>query len=346
MNLTIKQPTSSTDAPASGCGSYSWHGTTYTTSGTKTWTGTNAAGCDSVVSIVVTINPIANTAITRSACISYTWSANSQTYSTGGTYTNANGCSTDTLHLTINQPTSSSPSQSACTSYAWHGTTYTTSGTKTWTGTNAAGCDSVVTLNLTINQATSSTDAPASECGSYSWHGTTYTTSGIKTWTGTNAIGCDSVVTINITIKQPSSSTTLISNCGSYTWPIDGQTYSTSGTYSKPLGANSIGCDSVAYLVLSCPNSNNPIIYPNPTTNGKVTINWGNANIKIGTKVQLVVYDRIGKVVSKIPLTTSSTVEENIDLKINGYSNGLYVVSIEVMYTKYKYSTKIIKQTK
>ena len=57
-------------------------------------------------------------------------------------------------------------------------------------------------------------------------------------------------------------------------------------------------------------------------------------------------YDRIGKVVSKIPLTVFSTVEENIDLKINGYSNGLYVVSIEVMYTKYKYSTKIIKQTK
>jgi hypothetical protein len=49
-------------------------------------------------------------------------------------------------------PTSSTETASACGSYLWHGTTYTSSNnTATWTGTNAGGCDSVVTLNLTIN---------------------------------------------------------------------------------------------------------------------------------------------------------------------------------------------------
>ena len=383
LNLTIKQPTSSTDAPASGCGSYSWHGTTYTTSGTKTWTGTNAAGCDSVVSIIITINPIANTAITRSACVSYTWTANSQTYSTGGTYTNANGCSTDTLHLTINQPSSSSSSYSACTSYAWHGTTYTTSGAKTWTGQNAAGCDSVVTLNLTINQPTSSTDAPASECSSYSWHGTTFTTSGTKTWTGTNAAGCDSVVTIAITIKQPTSSTeTPFIACGSYLW--HGTTYNTSGMKTW-TGTNAAGCDSTVTLNLtvnenkdsiytisspgsytwsvngiiystsgtysdnSCGNKtlkltiiSDVVVYPNPTNDGKVTINWANANITLGTRVSVTVYDRVGRVVSKLPNFLASS--EVVDLLIKSYSNGLYFIKIQTAVGESAtYSTKIIK---
>jgi hypothetical protein len=54
--------------------------------------------------------------------------------------------------LTINQPSYSTETIVACgLSYLWHGFNYFTSNnTATWTGTNAAGCDSVVTLNLTI----------------------------------------------------------------------------------------------------------------------------------------------------------------------------------------------------
>jgi hypothetical protein len=49
-------------------------------------------------------------------------------------------------------PTSYTETISACNSYTWHSTSYTASNnTATWTGTNAGGCDSVVTLNLTIN---------------------------------------------------------------------------------------------------------------------------------------------------------------------------------------------------
>jgi len=86
------------------------------------------------------------------------------------------------------------------------------------------------------------------------------------------------------------------------------------------------------------------IIYPNPTKSGIVTINWANANIKVGTKVQVIVYDRIGRVVSRKTETVSSSVEKDFDLKLKGYSNGLYIVTLEVLYTKYKYSEKIIKQ--
>ena len=47
-------PTSSTSI-VSTCGSYSWNGQTYTNSGTYTWTGTNAAGCDSIATLNLTI---------------------------------------------------------------------------------------------------------------------------------------------------------------------------------------------------------------------------------------------------------------------------------------------------
>ncbi len=49
----------------------------------------------------------------------------------------------------------SSESQTACGNLVWNGTNYTTSGTYTYTTTNVSGCDSVVTLTLTINTSPS-----------------------------------------------------------------------------------------------------------------------------------------------------------------------------------------------
>ncbi len=54
-------------------------------------------------------------------------------------------------------PTSSSVTVSNCISYTWHGTVYKTSGNYTYTTINAAGCDSVVTLRLTIFATITST---------------------------------------------------------------------------------------------------------------------------------------------------------------------------------------------
>lgn len=51
----------------------------------------------------------------------------------------------------ICSPTSKSLTQTACASYTLNSTTYTNSGVYTQTLTNQAGCDSVITLNLTIN---------------------------------------------------------------------------------------------------------------------------------------------------------------------------------------------------
>jgi hypothetical protein len=69
--------------------------------------------------------------------------------------TNGAGCSkSDSITVTVNSPTSSSVTASACDSYTWiqNGMTYNTSGMYNDTIPNAVGCDSVITLDLTIDE--------------------------------------------------------------------------------------------------------------------------------------------------------------------------------------------------
>ena len=149
--------------------------------------------------------------------------------------------------------TSSTISTSTCGSYtAPDGQIYTQSGSYSATIPNALGCDSVITINLTLTQPTSSTISPAS-CLTYTApDGQVYTQSGNYTATIPNASGCDSTITINLTIHQNSSSTIAPSACGNYISP-DGQTYTQSGTYSATI-PNAFGCDSVITINLTIQN--------------------------------------------------------------------------------------------
>tara|TARA_B100001287_G_scaffold14280_1_gene10762 strand:+ start:719 stop:2389 length:1671 start_codon:yes stop_codon:yes gene_type:complete len=93
----------------------------------------------------------------QSACESYTWIDGNTYTSNDNTAThilpNAAGCdSVITLDLTINYPNTGTDVQTACDSYTWiDGNTYTQSNNSaTWVTTNAAGCDSIVTIDLII----------------------------------------------------------------------------------------------------------------------------------------------------------------------------------------------------
>jgi hypothetical protein len=62
------------------------------------------------------------------------------------------GCqSSDTVTVFVNEPSSSTLTQTALDSYTLNGQTYTQSGTYTQTVPAANGCDSTITLNLTLN---------------------------------------------------------------------------------------------------------------------------------------------------------------------------------------------------
>ena len=116
---------------------------------------------------------------------------------------------------------------------------------------NAAGCTHTYTLNLTINLSTTSTET-VTACNSYTWpvNGVTYTTSGTKTATSTNAAGCTHTSTLNLTINLSTSNTTTASACSSYTWSVNGTTYTTSGT-RVVTSTNAAGCSHTETLVLT-----------------------------------------------------------------------------------------------
>jgi hypothetical protein len=258
LNLTINNSSSFTDVHTA-CDLFTWiDGITYTSStNNPTFTLTNAAGCDSVITLNLTINYSNTGTDVQVACDSFTWidgvtytsSTNTPTF----TITNAAGCdSTVTLNLTINNSSTGTDVQIACNSFTWiDGITYTSSTTTpTFTLTNAAGCDSIVTLNLTINDNIADV-TDVSECSSYTWNGQTYTQSGTYTYTGTGA--CSVTDTLNLTILN-NSGVDVQTACETFTW-IDGNTYTTSTNTPTFTLTNAAGCDSLVTLNLTINNS-------------------------------------------------------------------------------------------
>ena len=90
-----------------------------------------------------------------------------------------------------------------CDSFDWYEHVgLTTSGNYTHTFTTATGCDSVVTLHLTVNYSAVG-DTSATACNSFDWYEHVgLTTSGNYTHTFTTTTGCDSVVTLHLTVNS------------------------------------------------------------------------------------------------------------------------------------------------
>ena len=143
-------------------------------------------------------------------CFGETYDWNGQTYSTAGEYTYttvaANGAdSIVTLNLTIYPKVPVTKDTAAICygeTYPWQGQEYTASGEYSVTLKNVNGCDSVVTLALTVYPQTEATtetvEVPFGTA--YDWHGTTYTESGEYTTTLQDENGCDYEATLVLTI--------------------------------------------------------------------------------------------------------------------------------------------------
>ena len=252
-------PTSSVDVQTA-CNSYTWiNGITYTNSNnTATQTLTNAAGCDSIITLDLTITSSLNGTAFHNACDSFTWidgitytnSNNSATFLTSS----VNGCdSLITLNLTINNSFNSQDTISACDQYQWNNNTYTSSGYYIDTLSSMNGCDSISSILLSINNSYSDT-LNSTACDFLLWEGITYTSSGIYTKILSTSQGCDSVVALNLTINNSYSDSLVLIECDSYNW--NNQLLNSSGIYVDSNLSVS-GCDSLRYLDLTIKNSSN-----------------------------------------------------------------------------------------
>ncbi|TSJ46272.1 T9SS type A sorting domain-containing protein [Fluviicola chungangensis] len=244
---------STSSITASACNNYTLNGQNYTSSGIYTQTLINSQGCDSIITLNLSIQHT-NDTLFVSTCDVYNWYG--QAYSTSGFYshqfTNMYGCdSIITLSLIVSNPSSSTINTVECNSYLFNGNQYFFSGQYLDTISNSAGCDSIITLNLTILNSTSSSQSQT-YCGPFTWsvNNQTYMASGQYIDTIPNAVGCDSIITLDLTILNSSSNTETQTACGSFTWPINGQTYAASGQYVDTI-PNAAGCDSIITLDLT-----------------------------------------------------------------------------------------------
>lgn len=165
-----------------GGNTYMWNsslnGSTYTATqgGTYVVTAFGPNGCSDAAEIVVTVNespsptlqldgntilcPGETLEISAQPNNGYAWSNNatsqSITVSAPGTYsvvlTGLNGCTSNSelVNVTAGSATTSTINATGGNSYTLNEVVYTQSGTYTQIQTNAAGCDSVITLNLTL----------------------------------------------------------------------------------------------------------------------------------------------------------------------------------------------------
>jgi hypothetical protein len=136
---------------------YNFNGQTLNSSGTYTATVTSSLGCDSIITLDLTVIPILTYAYLDTICQNQTYSFNGQTLNTAGTYTatvpSSLGCdSIVTLYLTVHPILTYSYSTAICAgqTYNFNGQILNTSGTYTATVTSSLGCDSIITLNLQV----------------------------------------------------------------------------------------------------------------------------------------------------------------------------------------------------
>ena len=155
---------------------YSENGFNVSEAGTYTQTLQTVNGCDSIVTLNLTVNPFenTNTNLTAEICESSTYTENGFNLSEPGTYTQnlqtINGCdSIVTLTLTVN-PTYNITIDASINegeTYEENGFSESEAGTYVHTLQSEFGCDSVITLNLTVNSSLNDVVANAIEVSLY-----------------------------------------------------------------------------------------------------------------------------------------------------------------------------------
>jgi uncharacterized repeat protein (TIGR01451 family) len=313
--------------------SFNWGGIYFKKVRLYTNTFVNIQGCDSIVTLNLSVKPTYHDTISRSMCASDSIFFGGVSYHAAGTYshtfTSTSGYdSIITLYLTVKSIKRDTITQPICQgdSALFAGVFYHSSGLYTHTFIGSNGCDSFVTFHLIVNPLVTDT-ITRSICMGDTLHIAShhYTNTGTYTDTLHAISGCDSIVTLQLTVKPTYHDTITRSICMGDTLHIGSHAYTTSGIYAVIL-TNSVGCDSLVIVNLSVSTctgihevSGSPTLrlYPNPNS-GSFTLETTGA---VGSEYHI--YDMLGQVIRQGAITTS---RQYIDL--DNTPSGIYTLVI------------------
>ncbi len=217
------------------------------------------AGCDSTMTLVLTVNDTSSTDIYESICEGETYSKYGITTTTGGDYVRRyetiNGCdSILNIHISVNEPTSfvKKVTINQGQTYPWKGVDYRETTYLVDTLLNAAGCDSVVIFDLFVNPLiTENHYIEFCEGDSVTlWGDTIVKTEGFYMRSFRTEAEADSLVTYVITVLEHTDSVTTAVIQDGEIFPWHGKEYTQSVHLTDTI-PNAVGCDSICTLDLT-----------------------------------------------------------------------------------------------
>ncbi|WP_347840492.1 hypothetical protein [uncultured Draconibacterium sp.] len=256
---------------------FNYEGTEFTAAGSKDITFQTVNGCDSIVTVNLTVYPtytaVENTAVDTAVCeadmpFNYEGTEFTAAGSKDITFQTVNGCdSIVTVNLTV-YPTytaveNTTVDTAVCEAdmpFNYEGTEFTAAGSKDITFQTVNGCDSIVTVNLTVYPtytAVENTAVDTAVCEAdmpFNYEGTEFTAAGSKDITFQTVNGCDSIVTVNLTVYP---TYTAVENTAVDTAVCEADMpFNYEGTEFTAAGSKDItfqtvnGCDSIVATVL------------------------------------------------------------------------------------------------
>ena len=270
------------------CDQYEWNlnpGKIYRTIGDTidsiTTRGLAKNGCDTITVLHLRLCSTGYYDTTIHACDKYTWYGNTYYASTETSHKldgihATNGCdSVIRLHLTVDKTTTYTYDRIGmdCDSFAWNGKTFKADlAGYLDTITNAKGCDSIVTLNLTLKHGKFDT-IDSVGCDSIRWYGELYHVSTYNIpqkpshKAGLCANGCDSIQILSLKLSKSKlqygegAGVDTVIACNKYTWPKNDVEFDRNTTVPNPStdprptkysGLKTVdNCDSAVYLYLT-----------------------------------------------------------------------------------------------
>jgi CHU_C Type IX secretion signal domain/PKD-like domain/PKD domain len=219
---------------------------------TRNFTLKNRAGCDSIVTVQVTALPPSISRVQASVCAGQDFMYNGAAIPAGQTRNftlkNRAGCdSIVTVQVTALPPSISRVQASVCAGqdFMYNGAAIPAGQTRNFTLKNRAGCDSIVTVQVTALPVSNSR-VQASACAGqdFMYNGNAIPAGQTRNFTLKNRAGCDSIVTVQVTALPPSTGRVQASVCAGQDFMYNGAAIPAGQTRNFTL-KNRAGCDSI-----------------------------------------------------------------------------------------------------